>query len=163
MQPRRSPYLLFRFFCELYLFQMPSVGILFQTNWKMFLVSILCLNNMPEFTVCQEKRGSSSVFRTVCGGLPAASPSQAESCGVSSLQDKPTFPFYRKPNHLNNKSVDAETGFLESDGCAQFSRVGGGFSVVPFKGGIEVPHGVTAVLTSMLFEVVERGHSLSGK
>lgn len=108
VQPRRSPYLLFRFFCELYLFQMPSVGILFQTNWKMFLVSILCLNNMPEFTACQEKRGSSSAFRTVCSGLPAASPSQAESCGVSSLQDKPTFPFYRKPNHLNNKSVDAE-------------------------------------------------------
>lgn len=108
VQPRRSPYLLFRFFCELYLFQMPSVGILFQTNWKMFLVSILSLNNMPEFTACQENMGSSSAFRTVCGGLSAASPSQAESCGVSSLQDKPTFPFYRKPNHLNNKSVDAE-------------------------------------------------------
>lgn len=44
----------------------------------------------------------------MCGGLSASSSSQGESCGVSSFQDKPTFPFYIKSNLLNNKSVGTE-------------------------------------------------------
>lgn len=113
--------------------------ILFQTDWKVFSVSILFLNNVPEFTACQEKRGSSPALRTCAAGLPASSPPQAESCGVSSLQDKPTFPFCIKPNLLNNTSGVA--GLASRNQMAVlFSRVGRRFPVVPFEGWIQAPH-----------------------
>lgn len=86
---------------------MPSVEISFQADF-MFSVSIPSLSSIREFTACR-KEGARLELSEPCGGHPASSPSQAESCGVSSPQDKSTFPFYVKSNLLNNKNVDAES------------------------------------------------------
>ena len=75
---------------------MPSVEILFQTNLEMFSVSILPLNNILEFTACQERRRPAWAARALWGGLLAPSPSQAESRVASSLQDTQTFPLDSK-------------------------------------------------------------------
>lgn len=141
---------------------MSSVEILFQTSWKMFSVLILSLHNILKCTACQEKGRSSRVFRTACGGLPVSSPSQAESCGVSPIQDKPTFPLYIKPNLLDNKSVDVELASWNQMAVLIFPGLAV-FFCCSFWGFDQSPTWYHCCACSVLLEMVDTGHFLLGK
>lgn len=140
---------------------MPSVEILFQTTWKMFSVLILSLHNILKYIACQEKRCSSRVFRTACGGLPVSSPSQAESCGISPIQNKPTFPLCIKPNLLDNKSVDSELASWNQVAVLIFPGLAV-FCCCSFRGFDWSPAWYHCCACSVLFEVWREGTSSWG-
>lgn len=133
---------------------------LFQAGWKVFSVSIPSLNNIPEFTACQEKRTHLERSEQCAVGV-LCQPSQAESCGVSSVQDKPPCALYIKSDLSNNKSADAE--LASRNQMAALSLPGGAvFFLLLFLRFDRGPTHISAGLASVLCEAVERGHFVLG-